>query len=1120
MGQPSESGPAGNRRLPSWYVPLFAAVGIFLLPFILRDSAAQTPSGSPSKAVDFNRDIRPILSDTCFTCHGPDEASRMGNLRLDTPQGPENPYLARDGYHILVPGKSSESRLYQKISAQDETERMPPSFSNRHLTPKQIELIREWIDQGARWETHWAFVPPRRPELPQVAEAGWPRNPIDNFILARLESEGLRPAHEAGKVTLLRRVTLDLTGLPPTPAEVRAFLADPSPDAYEKRVDALLQSPHYGERMAMEWLDLARYSDTHGYHIDSQRDMWAWRDWVIGAFNSNMPFDRFTIEQIAGDLLPNATRDQKIATGFNRNHMINFEGGAIPAEYHNEYVVDRVEATSAAWMALTMGCARCHDHKFDPIRQKDFYRFYAFFNSVPEKGLDGIKGNADPVLQLPSPDQARLRAELKAKIATLTERISDKTIRSLQSSWEKDALATIPRPAREGLLAHYEFEGHLADTSGHYHHGRTRRSQVAFGGGPVGRSADFNGQAELDLGDAGEFDSALPFSLNFWFNPGAKYAMPLLRKVDESEEHRGLEITLDEAQVVGIQKRAAHLTVRLIHRLPDEQVEIRTKERVLSAWHHLSVNYDGSGKAAGLTLRIDGKPRDVEILHDRLTGAARNHSPLEIGNLKGTSPFKGQIDDLRIYDRQLSPDDIEQLAVHEPIRALLGAPSEACAEMAASEKSAGTPEPPADPLIEQGQVDTRAYRIKEQCLGEQAKVRDYFLTWAAPEESRQQFRDLKALKEKLEELDNAIPTTMVMEEMSEPRKTFVLARGDYRNKGEEVEPGVPAVLPPLPKDAPRNRLGLAEWLVSPSHPLTARVAVNHFWQMYFGTGLVKTAENFGSQGEPPSHPELLDWLATEFVRTGWNIKAMQRLMVTSSTYRQSSRASRELIERDPENRLLARGPRFRLPAEVIRDNALAASGLLNGEIGGPSVFPYQPKGLWEEMAFGEGFSAQTYTPSHGKDLYRRSLYTFWKRTVPPPSLVTFDAPDREKCTARRLLTNTPLQALVLMNDPTYVEAARALAQRTLQEAGTATAQRVRYAFLLATAREPGREELRLLQRLAREQLSHYRRDREAAAKLIETGESVFDPRLNPAELAAWTTVASAILNLDETITKE
>jgi hypothetical protein len=1087
---------------------------------ILRESAASAQLAPAAKTVDFNRDIRPILSDTCFTCHGPDEASRMAGLRLDTREGDESPFAERDGYRIIVPGNSSESRLYQKISAEDETVRMPPSFSNRTLTEKQIELIRQWIDEGARWETHWAFVPPTRPPLPRVRDESWPRNGIDNFILARLESEGRKPSHETEKVILLRRVTLDLTGLPPTPTEVDAFLADNSADAYEKKVDQLLQSPHYGERMAMYWLDLARYSDTHGFHIDSHRDMWAWRDWVINAFNRNMPFDQFTIEQLAGDLLPTPTVEQQIATGFNRNHMINFEGGAIPEEYHNEYVVDRIEATSTTWMGLTMSCARCHDHKHDPVRQKDFYRFYAFFNNVPEKGLDGITGNAGPVAQLPSPEQRSRLEELTANIRAIEKEMPEEKIRTLESAWKVTALSSVPTPPTEGLVAHYEFDRHLADTSGRYHHGAVRRGKVTFGAGPVGDAADFNGETQLDLANAGSFDGTDPFSLALWVNPGAKYAMTLIQKVDGSEDHRGFEVAFDESETVGIQKRAAHVIVRLIHRLPDDSIQIRTKERILDTWHHLAVNYDGSGKVVGLRLFIDGKLQEVEIIQDHLTGSIVNDSPLEIGNEEIGKPFKGQIDDLRIYSRQLTPSEFEQLAVHQPIRSLLASPPGACAQVEPIPEIEETAQAEKDPLTEQAQQDTPAYQAKQRCLAEQNKLPDYFLSWSAPDELKRHYAELKRLKKQKEELERAIPTSMVMKEMGTPRETFVLARGDYRNKGEKVSPGVPTVLPPLPKDAPLNRLGLAEWLVSPSHPLTARVAVNNFWQMYFGTGLVKTAENFGSQGEPPSHPELLDWLATEFIRTGWDVKAMQRLIVTSATYRQSSRARPELLEKDPENRLLARGPRFRLPAEVVRDNALFASGLLNDEIGGPSVFPYQPPGLWEEMAFGEGFSAQIYAPSHGKDLYRRSMYTFWKRTVPPPSLGTFDAPDREKCTARRLLTNTPLQALVLMNDPTYVEAARALAQRTVTEAGRNPAHRIRYAFRLATAREPDQREMQLLQNLARQELSHYRRDKDAALKLLGVGESSVDPKLNPSELAAWTTVASAILNLDETITKE
>jgi mono/diheme cytochrome c family protein len=1065
-----------NRALRS--LLLNSAIGICLLAQPLAAAAE-----SAAKPVDFDRDIRPILSDNCYACHGPDEKQRQVNLRLDTKEGA---FADRGGYRVIVPGDAAKSKLFQKITAENKALRMPPPGSERSLTAAQIDRIRRWIEQGARWETHWSYRPPQRPAIPKVKNAAWPRNPIDFFILARLESEGLRPSPEADKATLLRRLTFDLTGLPPTPAEVDRFLADKSPDAYEKCVDRLLRSPRYGERMAMQWLDLARYADTHGYHIDSHRDMWHWRDWVIQAFNRNMPFDQFTVEQIAGDLLPNATVAQRVATGFNRNHMINFEGGAIPEEYQVEYVVDRVEATANTWMAMTLGCARCHDHKYDPIRQKDFYRFYAFFNTISEKGLDGRKGNAEPVLPLPSPEQQRRLEELTRDIAAKEKAMpAEKELALLQKEWETTAPARLPPPSRDGLLAHYELDGSFADTSGRYQHGRTLSGDAAYVAGPVIKAADIDGQTHVSFGNVGDFDWQDAFSLALWLKPAGRLEMSAVQKIENATERRGYEICFDESQPIPGLKRGEHLVVRLIHRWPDDLIEVRTKERLaLGTWYEAAVTYDGSGKAAGLKVYLDGKPAAIEIVHDRLSGTLRTASPLEIGNRKLGNPYKGQIDDFRIYSRMLTSAEIEQLAVREPVRATLS-------------------------LVE-------GKRSKDQ----REKIREYFLTYEAAGPIREVHSELRRLQAEKERLEEAIPTTMVMQEMEKPRETFVLGRGDYRNRGEKVTPGVPSALPPLPKDAPANRLGLARWLVDPSHPLTARVAVNRYWQMYFGTGIVKTAEDFGSQGEPPSHPELLDWLATEFIRTGWDVKAMQRLIVTSAAYRQSSRATPELRERDPENRLLARGPRFRLAAEMVRDNALAVSGLLHEQIGGPGVFPYQPKGLWEEIAYGDVYSAQTYTPSHGSDLYRRSMYTFWKRTSPPPSLITFDAPDREKCTARRTVTNTPLQALVLMNDPTYVEAARALAQRMIAEAGRDPVKRVRFAFRLATARTPAPEEEQVLLDIARQKLADYRRDPEAASKLLQVGESPVDRRLNKSELAAWTTVASVILNLDETITKE
>lgn len=1056
-----------------------------LLGCLLALPAAAAPP-APEK-VDFTRHIRPILSDKCFACHGPDEKARQAKLRLDTREGA---FADRGGYQIIVPGNAAASRLFQRITHQSEALRMPPKAAGERLTQQQIDLIRRWIDQGAEWRTHWAYLPPQRPPLPEVRDQSWPRNPIDRFILATLERQGLRPSPEADRATLLRRLSLDLTGLPPSPAEVAAFLADRSPDAYERQVDRLLASPHYGERMALEWLDLARYADTHGYHIDSHRDMWPWRDWVIDAFNRNMPYDRFTIEQLAGDLLPNPTRSQLVATGFNRNHMINFEGGAIEEEYLVEYVVDRVEATSTVWLGTTLGCARCHDHKYDPFSQKDFYRLFAFFNTIDEKGLDGRTGNAQPVLPLPTPEQER---ELQAVVAQLEAKraaFPKQEAAALEIEWRKTRLASMPAPPRDGLLAHYEMEGSPVDTSGAYHHGRKIRGEIIYSTGQVGHAAEFNGETHFDFPGAGDLEFDRPFTIAFWLRTSGKPAAVVFQKVDASETRRGYQFEAGEIVPIPPLKRAQHLSFRLIHRWPEEAVEIRTKDLVMQDWRHVVIDYDGSGKAAGLRLWIDGKLKETTVVHDRLGGSIRTDSPLEIGSPRASPrPFQGRIDDFRIYARRLAPDEILRLARDEPIRAML---------------AGVTPRP-------NKKADAEAY---------DERLRDYFLRWDAPESLRKLYLEIEELKAAKEKLDKKIVTTMVMAEMEKPRETYVLGRGDYRNRGEKVAPGVPAALPPLPPGAPANRLGLAQWLVDPSHPLTARVAVNRFWQMYFGTGLVKTAEDFGSQGEAPSHPELLDWLATEFIASGWNVKAMQRLIVTSATYRQSSRVTPQLLELDPENRLLARGPRFRLKAELIRDNALAISGLLDTRIGGPSVFPYQPPGIWEDVAYGDAFTAQTYTPSHGRDLYRRSMYTFWKRTAPPPSLATFDAPDREKCVARRARTNTPLQALVLLNDPTYVEAARALAARLIREGGRDAGRRIDLAFRLALAHPASPKQRQILRQLAGKELATYRGDPGAAAKLLRVGESECDKSLDAAELAAWTSVASVILNLDETITKQ
>jgi len=1029
-----------------------------IAPVVVLWLAAAPP---PPAKVDFNRQIRPILSDRCFTCHGPDEAGRKAGLRLDTRAGA----FERKG--VIVPGDAGASRLLKRIAVANPASRMPPT--GPALTAAQQELIQRWIAEGANWTEHWSYVTPVRPAEPVVS--GVARNAIDKFVLARLAKEGLAASGEASRATLLRRVSLDLTGLPPTPEELSAFLADKSANAYEKQVDRLLASPRYGERMALLWLDIARYADTHGYHIDSHRDMWRWRDWVIQAFNRNQPFNDFLTEQVAGDLLPGATKDQMLASGFNRNHMINFEGGAIPEEYLNEYMVDRIETTSMAFMAMTMGCSRCHDHKYDPISQRDFYRFGAFFNAVPEKGLDGQKGNAAPVLELPDDGQVARRKFVTERIPALEKELASPEVKSAYEAWKKTV--KFAPASREGLLAHYEFDGGLTDTSGHYRHGASLRDEASFPASLTGdRALEAAGRSEIEL-------ARLPFpkTLAFWFQTRARtFKNGILARMDG--ERRGWELFLDAPYAVPRMRQKADLVLRRVEQWPDRVWEARLDEHLMLAdrsrqWFHIAW--------VGDQLYLNGERRAYKVTRNTLSKPfAEVDVALTVGGRAEADRLRGRLDDLRLYDRELSAGEIKALYEH-PLTVNLALPK----------------------------------RVKEQ----EDALREHFLAQEAS--TRERHAELARLVREKDALYWEIPTVMVMKDDAMPRDTFVLARGDYQNKGEKVTANVPSSLPPLPAGAKADRLALAKWLASGDHPLTARVAVNRFWQLYFGVGLVKTSEDFGSQGEPPSHPELLDWLATEFVRTGWDVKALQRLMVTSATYRQSSKMTAALKERDPENRLLARGPRHRLTAELVRDNALAISGLMNHEIGGPSVLPYQPAGLWEELAFGAEFSAQTYEQSHGKDLYRRSMYTFWKRTAPPASLSLFDAPDREKCVARRAMTNTPLQALALLNDPTYVEAARAFAQRILREAPKAgAARRLERAFELALARKPAGQESPVLMALVKTKLADYKKDARAAAALLAVGESPVDSSLDRAELAAWTVAMSALLNLDETITKE
>ena len=997
--------------------------------------------------VKFNRDIRPILSDRCFKCHGPDSQTREAGLRLDRAEAAVAELDS--GERAIVPSDLEQSEVVRRIRSTDPDLQMPPPDSGKQLSDREKELLEKWIREGAVYEPHWSFVPPQRPELPSVKNEAWTANPIDRFVLARIEAAGLQPSPEASREKLIRRVALDLTGLPPTPEEIDAFLADSSPDAYQRMIDRYLASPAYGEHLARNWLDLARYADSNGYQYDTERQQWVWRDWVIDAFNRNMPFDQFTIEQIAGDLLPNATPQQRLATGFNRNHGVTIEGGVIDEEYRTEYVIDRVATTGGVWLGLTLTCARCHDHKFDPISQKDFYQLMAFFNQVPERGMNGF----DPQERIASPLGAEILRNYERQLMQLRGELE------VAQAAAKDEFAVWAERMRKGPATTWWI---LKPTGLNSTGGSTLTlldDQSVLAGGANPRHDVYELTATTDQ------TGLTAVRLEALTHPSLPGGGP--------GRHTNSNFVLSEFELTAVSQR-------------DPQ-QSQTVKFVRAEADYNQANYEVAKSIDGTAVGNSGWAVDGPSRKEPATALYIAAQPF--GYEGGT--------ELKFRLRHEA-----NFSTHGIGRARLSVTSQAASEVSINGLPTEIQELVSKPLAE----------LSDE---QRAKLEKYYFEVHSAR-GQALLGEIARIKQ---EQQNAFPPTMIMREQESLRPTFVLNRGQYDQPTEQVSAGVPAVFPQLPPDEKPNRLAFARWLVSPQHPLTARVAVNRIWQRLFGVGLVKTSEDFGLQGELPSDPELLDWLATEYIRSGWDTKALYQLIMNSATYRQTSDVGREAYLRDPDNRLLARGPRFRLEAEEVRDAALAVSGLLVHKLGGPSVYPYQPPGLWTELNNRPGYSTE-YPQGKGEQLYRRSVYSFWKRTVPLPMLKILDAPDREVCTLQRSRTNTPLQALLLWNAPQFVEAARHLALRMLDETPGAAADPAAHGFELVTGRAAKAEELTVLREHFATELARFTADEVAAKQLLGVGDSPLREGLSLAEYAAWTSVARLLLNLDEFITKE
>ena len=1196
-----------NRNLNLFPFPGRLGVVLVLVAAAVNFGGTELVRAADQRPIDFNRDIRPIFSENCFACHGPDKNKRKAGLRLDRRE--EATAILESGERAVVPGDVEKSHLLKVVSATDDDERMPPKKTGKRLTQEQIDLLRHWIAQGAEFKEHWAYLTPERPPLPAVRNPNWPRNEIDHFILARQEKEGLSPSPPAEPHTLIRRVTLDLTGLPPTVAEVDAYLADNTPAAYEKLVDRLLASQAFGEKFSQQWLDLARYADSDGYHADTARSMWQYRDYVIRAFNENKPFDQFTTEQLAGDLLPHPTPEQRIATAFNRNGMSSTEGGADPDEYMNKYVTDRVNTFGTVFLGSSTACTECHDHKYDPFTQREYYQLYDFFNRIPEKGLDSDP--APPFLKVPTPEQAASLTKLTNEIAALEQQrrglldLKDDTLSREQAAWEEkqrqrihsgwEVLKARAVTALSGAeLRTLEDNSVLASGANAVQETYSvslesaqrevtalrlealTHDSLPLNGTSRGTNANFiltGFEVEAESADAAQEPPPSEIEWGQWSALGpfnASSTKEVFEKAFVNETELDFKKTYENDKLSWKEKPDwKDGTAQALS--GENQVTYFYRKITVKTARYINLTFGSDG---GIQLWLNGAKVQNGKVFRRVAPApdeamvllkpGENGLLLKMHHGSGVygflfTPPKQPVTKYPVeFDQALA--DYNQKDFH--VKAALDKkPETGWGVDGQDEKHRGNRQAiflAKSPILFAGGARLKVklkfesgtphqvlgrFRLSassgsglNELAGLPQNVQSALFTTpdratdAQQTEWKEYYRDnfyldLKTLNSKLadtrksaKDLEGKFPTIRVMEDMAEPRVTQIRVRGDYRAKGDQVVPGVPHILSPLPPSEKTNRLTLARWLVDPKHPLLSRVTVNRFWASYFGTGLVKTGNEFGTQGELPSHPELLDWLAREFIDSGWNVKAMQKKIVISATYRQSSKATPELLERDPNNRLLVRGPRLRLSAEVIRDCALDYAGLLDRKRapGGPSVKPYQPAGLWEEKMFG----GNKYEESKGADLYRRSLYTLWKRTVLNPTLMTFDAPDRAICTEQRGLTCTPLQAFVTLNEKGFVEAARVLAERVLRESGSDLNQQITFAYKTVLARGPTPKERTILAGIHADMVATYQYDLKAALDLLGTGEAKRAERLNELDLVAWTAVANVLLNLDETITKE